>query len=73
MTKEAKDYINQDVESWGYKPGFKAWLLGESGWYIFHYLRHLRGVEYYAKYKHQFNPGGHCFCGTISGISALAA
>ena len=29
------------------KPTFKDWLLHNESWYIFHYIRHLRYVEYY--------------------------
>lgn len=71
---KAKEYINQDVQSWGYKPTFKDWLLGDSGWYIYHYLKHLRGVEYYSKYKHTFSIGGEKITlGITSDISGLAA
>lgn len=70
---KATEYINQDVQSWGYKPTFKDWLLNDSGWYIYHYLKHLRGVEYYSKYKHTFSIRGGITLGITSDISGLAA
>lgn len=47
MSKQSKLYITQDVSSWSFKPTWKDWILGNSGWYIYHYLIHLRGYEYY--------------------------
>lgn len=48
MSKESTRYINQDVCLWEWKPTWKDWLLGNSGWYIYHYLIHLRAYEYYS-------------------------
>lgn len=47
MSKESKIYIMQDVCEWGWKPTWKDRLMGNSCWNIYHYLKHLRGYEYY--------------------------
>lgn len=47
MSKESKLYIMQDVCEWGWKPTWKDRLMGNSSWNIYHYLKHLRGYEYY--------------------------
>lgn len=47
MSKESKLYIMQDVCEWGWKPTWKDRLMGNSCWNIYHYLKHLRGYEYY--------------------------
>ena len=31
----------------GEKPALKDWILHNEAWYIYHYIRHLRFVEYY--------------------------
>ena len=49
MSKESKAYIMQDVCTWGWKPSWKDWLISNSSWYIYHYLKHLRAYEYYQK------------------------
>ncbi len=54
MSKESKLYIRQDVCTWGWKPTWKDWLLGNTSWYIYHFLIHLRSYEFY--YRH--NSGG---------------
>lgn len=48
MNSDGKRYINQDVCLWEWKPTWKDWLMGNSGWYIYHYLIHLRAYEYYS-------------------------
>lgn len=45
----AKEYINQDIKDWGYKPKLKDKILGGEGFLIYHYVRHLRGYEYYSE------------------------
>lgn len=39
----------QDVCTWGWKPSWKDRLMGNSSWYIYHYLKHFRGYEFYSK------------------------
>lgn len=45
---ELKQYLIEDFKRFGNKrPNLKDWLLRNEVWYIFHYIRHLRFVEYY--------------------------
>lgn len=49
-----KKYISDDLKRFGEKPTLKDWILSNEVWYIYHYQRHLRFVEYYknsGKYK----------------------
>ena len=46
--KDLKYYLSEDLKRFNnHKPNIKAWLLHNEIWYIFHYIRHLRYVEYY--------------------------
>lgn len=40
-------YINEDNIRFGCSPTLKDWLFHNEKWYIFHYIRHMRYVEYY--------------------------
>lgn len=43
-----KYYLEEDLKHFGKKkPNLKDWILKNEVWYIFHYIRHLRYVEYY--------------------------
>ena len=43
-----KHYLAEDLKRFkGKKPSLKDWILNNESWYIYHYLRHLRFVEYY--------------------------
>ena len=46
--KDLKYYLSEDLKRFNnHKPNIKDWLLHNEIWYIFHYIRHLRYVEYY--------------------------
>lgn len=45
--KELKEYLKADLGRFGRKPTLKDRILHNEVWYIFHYIRHLRYVEYY--------------------------
>ena len=45
--KELKVYLKADLGRFGCKPTLKDRILHNEVWYIFHYIRHLRYVEYY--------------------------
>ena len=54
-------YCSEDLKRFGNKkPNLKDWLLHNEVWYIFHYIRHLRCVEYY-KDKNKFFYLWHLF------------
>ena len=38
---------SEDLRRFGKKPNLKDWFLHNEVWYIFHYIRYLRYVEYY--------------------------
>lgn len=40
-------YLSEDLKRFGKKPNIKDRILHNEVWYIFHYIRHLRYVEYY--------------------------
>lgn len=41
-------YLSKDLGRYdNHKPTIKDWFLRNESWYIFHYIRHLRYVEYY--------------------------
>lgn len=43
-----KYYLAEDLKHFENKrPNFKDWLFHNEKWYIYHYLRHLRYIEYY--------------------------
>lgn len=44
---ELARYLQRDFERFETKPNLKDWLLHNEVWYIYHYQRHLRHVEYY--------------------------
>lgn len=48
-TKEdLKYYIDEDLKRFnGKKPSLKDWILHNEVWFIYHYISHLRYVEYY--------------------------
>lgn len=46
--QDLKYYLEEDLKRFdGKKPTLKDWILKNEVWYIFHYIRHLRYVEYY--------------------------
>jgi len=46
--EELQYFISEDLQRFGSKlPTFKDLLLHNEGWYIYHYIRYLRYVEYY--------------------------
>ena len=46
--QEFRQYLTEEKKKKNSKcPGLKDWLLHNEVWYIFHYIRHLRYVEYY--------------------------
>lgn len=48
MTKtELSECLNADLRRFVYKPTLKDRILHNEVWYIYHYIRHLRYVEYY--------------------------
>lgn len=40
-------YMLEDLKRFKKKPNLKDWLLHNENWYIYHYIRQLRLVEYY--------------------------
>lgn len=41
-------YLSEDLKRFNnHKPTLKDWILQNEVWYIYHYIRHLRYVEYY--------------------------
>lgn len=40
-------YLSEDLKRFGRKPNVKDLILHNEVWYIYHYQRHLRHVEYY--------------------------
>jgi serine O-acetyltransferase len=45
---DLKYYLKEDLKRFdNEKPTLKDWLLHNEVWYIYHYIRHLRYVEYY--------------------------
>lgn len=45
---ELKHYLSEDLARFNnHKPSFKDRILHNEVWYIYHYIRHLRYVEYY--------------------------
>lgn len=52
-----KRYLSQDLQRFGNrKPTLKDWVLHNEVWYIYHYIRHLRYVEYYMNCKGRKHP-----------------
>lgn len=50
-------YLSEDLKRFhNQKPTIKDWILHNEVWYIFHYIRHLRYVEYYINCKSKKNP-----------------
>lgn len=46
---EYRRILNEDLNRYGnVAPGFKDWLINNESWYIYRYVRHMRGVEYYS-------------------------
>lgn len=58
--KELREYLNDDLERFGHKPTLKDCILYNEVWYIYHYIRHLRYVEYH-KGKNKFKFLWHFF------------
>lgn len=51
--EELKLYLAEDLKRFdGRKPSFKDWILHNEVWYLFHYVRHLRYIEFY-KHKNK--------------------
>lgn len=47
-SKTLRYYLHEDLKRFNnVKPNFKDWLLHNEKWYIYHYIRHLRYIEYY--------------------------
>lgn len=45
---DLKQYLLEDAKFVGFwKPSLKDWLFHNEYWYIYHFIRHLRYVEYY--------------------------
>ena len=44
---DLNNYLAADFARFGKRPNLKDWILENEVWYIFHYIRHLRYVEYY--------------------------
>ena len=53
--KELLDYLLADEERFAKTPSIIDYVLHNEKWYIYHYLRHLRFVEYY---QYKLNGGG---------------
>ena len=52
--EDLKYYIVEDLNRFGnVKPSLRDWLLHNEVWYIFHFIRHLRYVEYYKEKNKQ--------------------
>ena len=52
--EDLKYYIAEDLKRFGnVKPSLRDWLLHNEVWYIFHFIRHLRYVEYYKEKNKQ--------------------
>ena len=46
--KDLKRYLAEDLNRFNdKKPSIQDWILHNEVWYIFHYIRHLRYIEYY--------------------------
>jgi len=46
--QELQYYLSEDLKRFdNRKPTLKDWLLQNEVWYIYHYIRHLRYLEYY--------------------------
>lgn len=46
--QDLKDYLSEDLKRFdNKKPNLKDWILKNEVWYIYHYIRHLRYIEYY--------------------------
>lgn len=54
-------YLEEDFKRFGKKPSLKDRILHNEVWYIYHYIRHLRYVEYY-KDKNKILFLWHFFC-----------
>lgn len=44
---DLKFYLSEDLKRFKKKPTIKDWILHNEVWYIYHYQRYLRLVEYY--------------------------
>ncbi len=53
--KDLRLYLAEDKKRFTKKPTITDWILHNEKWYIYHYLRHLRFVEYYMEKR---NGGG---------------
>lgn len=52
-----KIYLTEDLKRFNkQKPSIKDWFLHNEVWYIYHYIRHLRYVEYYMNCKGRKHP-----------------
>lgn len=52
-----KEFLSQDLQRFGNKkPSIKDWVLQNEVWYIYHYILHLRYVEYYMNCKGRKHP-----------------
>lgn len=55
---DLRAYMKADLHSWkGRVPNIVDWMLNNESWYIYHYIRELRHVEYYYNSK----ASGLCF------------
>jgi len=45
--KELEYFLSEDLKRFEKKPTYKDWILHNEAWYIYHYQRYLRFVEYY--------------------------
>lgn len=48
---ELKDCLQADYERLGKRPNLKDWILHNEVWFIYHYIRHLRYIEYHKNKK----------------------
>lgn len=46
-----KAYLEADNARYGKIPNIKDWYLRNESWFIYHYIRHLRFIEYYKNQK----------------------
>lgn len=53
LTKsDLKQCLNEDLRRYdNRKPNLKDWLLKNESWYIYHYIRHMRFLEYHGGYN----------------------
>lgn len=54
---DLNNYLLADLSRYkGYKPNLKDWIIKNEYWYIYHYIMHMRYVEYYLKKGFIFKP-----------------